>query len=316
MAKCELRELRHRQAVKEPIWIVKPPNSSCGRGIYLTTKLSDIPHDKSCVVSRYISNPYLINRRKFDLRIYVCVTSFVPLRIYLLDDGLARFATKDFNLNKKDLKKRYIHLTNFSVNKKNAEFEKNTAAESTDAGSKWSFKALLKHLEKTGTCAPSVVIDRISDVIIKTILAVEANMTSAQLRLGCPVNSCFEMFGYDILLDSDIRPWIMEVNCFPSLSSSSPMDKDIKTRLMCDVFHLVGIEAVDVKDYLKGDKKDEDEKAKRRWMGLEKDFKEASKEEHAAAHGAGFLSLSDLQRFFGIGTTSAHVRAKAEVFCV
>lgn len=46
--------------------------------------------------SRYISDPYLINRRKFDLRVYVCVTSLQPLRIYVHEEGLARFATKEY----------------------------------------------------------------------------------------------------------------------------------------------------------------------------------------------------------------------------
>lgn len=42
---------------------------------------------------RYLHKPYLISGSKFDLRIYVYVTSYDPLRIYLFSDGLVRFAS-------------------------------------------------------------------------------------------------------------------------------------------------------------------------------------------------------------------------------
>jgi hypothetical protein len=45
------------------------------------------------VVSQYVDNPLLVDGYKFDLRIYVALTSINPLRIYIYEDGLARFAT-------------------------------------------------------------------------------------------------------------------------------------------------------------------------------------------------------------------------------
>ena len=72
------------------LWIVKPHASSRGRGIFLLQDLTEIPLDAVSVVCRYIENPYLIQGLKFDLRIYVLVTGYDPLRIYLFKEGLTR----------------------------------------------------------------------------------------------------------------------------------------------------------------------------------------------------------------------------------
>lgn len=77
------------------------------------------------MVSRYIANPHLIDGLKYDLRIYVLVTSFDPLKVYLFREGLVRFATEKYSNNMASLKKRFIHLTNYSVNKKAEGYVKN-----------------------------------------------------------------------------------------------------------------------------------------------------------------------------------------------
>jgi len=47
-------------------------------------------------------------------------------------------------------------------------------------------------------------------------------------------NAGFEVYGFDVLVDANLRPWLLEVNVSPSLSSSSPLDKQIKTTLLSD----------------------------------------------------------------------------------
>ena len=65
--------------------------------------------------------PHLINGYKYDMRLYVFITSYEPLTIYLYEEGLARFATQPYNT--KNTKVRFAHLTNFSVNKNATNFK-------------------------------------------------------------------------------------------------------------------------------------------------------------------------------------------------
>jgi hypothetical protein len=83
--------------------------------------LSEVPHNEQLVISKYIDNPLLINGLKFDLRLYVLVTNFDPLKIYVYNEGLVRFASEPYNLE--SIKSNvYAHLTNYSINKKSENF--------------------------------------------------------------------------------------------------------------------------------------------------------------------------------------------------
>mmetsp|Transcript_39141 Transcript_39141/g.44812 ORF Transcript_39141/g.44812 Transcript_39141/m.44812 type:complete len:184 (-) Transcript_39141:49-600(-) len=101
------------------------------------------------------------------------------------------------------------------------------------------------------------------DLIIKTIISVDDPINSA-MKEATPHNGiCFELYGFDILIDSDLKPWILEVNISPSLSSSSAFDKTVKTMLVCDALTIVGIKPTDHEDYVKNQKAhDETAKAK------------------------------------------------------
>lgn len=253
------------------MYILKPAAMSCGKGIKVISKNQDVKKKNGHIVSQYISNPLLINGFKFDLRIYALVTSFDPLKVYLFKEGLARFATKKYTNNPSATEKQFIHLTNYSVNKHNDDYVKNTGATKSadeaedENASKWNLAQLARYFEKIGINFKAVM-HRIKDVIIKTLISVEPHIVSTTSRATRHRNQCFELYGFDILLDSKLKPWLLEVNISPSLSSSSPLDKKIKTVLICDTLNLVGVFPYDRKQY----EKEAESVLKKRLLGLDK----------------------------------------------
>lgn len=233
------------QDQRKNIWIVKPANSSRGRGIYLVDDISEVNVDDVSVISKYITNPLLINGHKFDLRVYVLVTSFDPLRVYVYKEGLARFASEPYS-TKFIKNNKYMHLTNYSINKKNDNYIQNEQADNDDYGFKWSLAAFCRHLEQIGIDM-NLLWSRIYDVCIKTLLCGEPAVISALKKNCTHRTNCFELFGFDILVDSDLKPWLIEVNLSPSLATESPLDVNIKSNLLSDTFNLVGVKRFDRK---------------------------------------------------------------------
>jgi hypothetical protein len=88
---------------------------------------------------------------------------------------------------------------------------------------------------------------RIYDVIIKTLLCSE-NIVQANLKKnGTHRTNCYELFGFDVIIDSDLKPWLLEVNISPSMATDAPLDLSIKSNLVCDTWNLVGIKRFDRK---------------------------------------------------------------------
>ena len=88
---------------------------------------------------------------------------------------------------------------------------------------------------------------RIYDVIIKSIISGENHIFNAMKKTCIHRSNCFELFGYDILIDSDLKPWLIEINLSPSLAVESPLDITIKSNLIADIMTMMGIKRFDRK---------------------------------------------------------------------
>lgn len=129
-------------------WIMKPAAKSRGRGIEVVNDISSVVYGEPMIMQRYLKNPLLLNGYKFDLRIYVLVTSVNPIEIFLYKQGFGRFSTVPFNLDPNDKANKYIHLTNVSINKYNKNCV-NENADEIEGGTKVSLQTLKQKIEST-----------------------------------------------------------------------------------------------------------------------------------------------------------------------
>eukprot|EP00753_Platysulcus_tardus_P017989 PLAT6663.2.p2 GENE.PLAT6663.2~~PLAT6663.2.p2 ORF type:complete len:425 (+),score=201.89 PLAT6663.2:49-1275(+) len=217
-------------------WIMKPTARARGIGIFLINRLAQLKKWSNSrwasmsgkdpyVISRYIEDPLLIGGRKFDLRLYALVTSYRPLKVFIYRKGFARFCFERYSSDFTDLDNLYIHLTNVAVQKHNEEYNEKH-------GGKWSLKNLLLYMQGIyGREETDAMMKSIDDIIVHSLKAVQNVMINDK--------HCFECYGYDIIIDSDLKPWLVEVNASPALTATTHVDRVLKTSMIHDLFKVV-----------------------------------------------------------------------------
>lgn len=302
------------------LWIKKPCASSCGQGIQVLTgsQVTSIGKSKKCLVQKYVADPYLIDGNKFDLRLYVVITGVDPLRVYVFKEGLTRISTSKYSL--KNLGDRFAHLTNYSINKKSKEFKKSMAndgdidiktlsfekraEEASERGTpaspdgkkgttrsyKWSYTEFKSYLaKKEGDEVANATHERIIDLLVKTMIGSESVITPHLHSSANYRTNCFELFGCDVMLDSKLKPHLVEVNISPSLMGGAAVDKLIKGQLIADILHVVGVYPNDPKLLKKYDDKD----SSRKGNSLKRLASAKSTRRVTSAAGAGVTVVGD-----------------------
>ncbi|XP_038049543.1 tubulin polyglutamylase TTLL7-like isoform X2 [Patiria miniata] len=239
------QDLKKRK--KHRTFIVKPANGSMGNGISLYRNGDRIPPTELTIVQEYLDKPFLLEGYKFDLRVYVLILSCDPLRIFLFNDGLVRMSTEKYcNPNDSNVDQLYMHLTNYSINKRSGNFER---SEDVNTGSKRSIKFLNEYLRKNDYDV-ALMWKKIADVIIKTMIVAEPHVLHSY-RMCRPGQAsggdscCFEILGFDVMLDRKLKPWLIEINRAPSFGTDEKIDFDIKNGVLTDTFRLLNMKQSD-----------------------------------------------------------------------
>jgi len=215
------------------LWLVKPRSSTAGRNIYFLKNINNVK--KNDIVSKYISNPLLINNRKFDLRLYLLVTGHDPLKIYLFHEGLVRLSTNTYDLDLNDLENLFKHLTNTSINKNNKNFKYDDLI--------MSITKLKEYLKQKYNIEFSEIWDQIKDISIKSIISMNHLELDKEKNYKIYSNNLFKLYGVDIMIDNNFKAWLLEINHGPSLSlfQSENHAKITKYQLIHDIFNIIGL---------------------------------------------------------------------------
>ncbi|CAK86156.1 unnamed protein product (macronuclear) [Paramecium tetraurelia] len=222
-------------------WIMKPIGKSQGKGIFIFNKIQQIsqwkntlrynqdnPQAEAYIVQKYIADPLLIGGKKFDMRIYLLCTSYQPLTLYLYRTGFARFTHHRYD--NEDISNTYVHLTNVAIQKTSDNYDEKL-------GGKWNLQTLKLYLmTKYGQEKVAETFYNIQMLMIRSLQAVQKIIINDK--------HCFELYGFDILLDAQLKPWLLEVNASPSMTSNTPVDFELKCGLLDDVFTIIDLEKV------------------------------------------------------------------------
>ncbi len=131
-----------------------------------------------------------------------------------------------------------VHLTNVAIAQKYGPNNGAHPDQSLMGGSKMTLKMLQQYLS-TRNISFGPIWTQIQEIIVKTFLSAQYFIPNQQ--------NAFELFGFDIFLDQNLKCWLIECNSSPSLARETVLDELVKQTLVDDIVDLVGIVPFDRK---------------------------------------------------------------------
>ena len=214
---------------KNNLWLIKPAAENQGRGIEVFQ--NDLPAMKSFlsskvansywVVQKYIEQPLLYHKRKFDIRMWAVITW--ESELYYYKHGYIRTSSDVYST---DSKLNYVHLTNNCLQKYGDNYE------AFEEGNTLGFEVLEKYImeQYPGFNFEAHIIPRIKDLMIDSFLSVKNELNPSKRR------NCFELLGFDFMIDEDLRTWLIEINTNPYLGVPNKFIEGLLPKMLNDLF--------------------------------------------------------------------------------
>ena len=176
----------------------------------------------SFIIQKYIEQPLLIYKRKFDVRMWVLIDQ--NYKVYLFKEGYIRTSSMEFSLDKDSILNKGIHLTNNAVQKFCNEYGK------FEEGNQLSFNQFQKYLEEN---FPKEKLNVRENFYTQMKELIKLSIKSLPKKFFANEKAnCFEVFGYDFIIDCKFKIWLIEVNTNPCLEESSSILKVLLPRMI------------------------------------------------------------------------------------
>ena len=188
--------------------------------------MSDTYKTERIIVQKYIENPLCYYGRKCDMRIWVMLTQ--DMKVFVYKEGHLKTCSEKYDINNQ--KDAFIHITNYSFQKHCLNFQK------FELGNEVPFYDFQKFLDKEFKEYKIDVKKHIMDQV-KYIVGITMKSVKDKINANNR-NFCFEIYGYDFMLDKNLNVYLLEVNRNPGLEISSPWIKAIVPRMIDDALRL------------------------------------------------------------------------------
>ena len=259
-SKGEAQHMKHH--CNKNMWLIKPAAANRGIGIEIFSKVSEVKQflrDKErwkehWIIQKYIERPLLIEKRKFDIRAWMLLTTSKDgskaIEAYIYDEWYVRLSSETYQTESFD---RYIHLTNWSVQKKHSNFGAH------EDGNTWTMKQFQNYLstiENVNFDDVKFKIEEIMKTMCDMVFTCKAN---ERKHKGSTINDNrrdnFEILGFDFMVDEMGAVWMLEINGNPSLSYQNKDHENLVQTMIGDLINLTTSRAQNVneKKFIKRD---------------------------------------------------------------
>ena len=213
------------------IWIMKPSNLSRGREIHCINNLSKITKNlnetnNNIVLQKYIENPLIIHKKKFDIRQWVLITSIHPLTIWKWEEPYLRFSAENYDIE--NINNIYSHLTNNSIAKHSENYNKENLIKE-DMWDVNQFKNYLFDVYKK---------DLWNEINEKIKNAIICSFDCARHEIGYRENS-HELYGYDFMIDEEFNVYLIEINSSPAMDYSTSITERLVKEMLGNIIQIV-----------------------------------------------------------------------------
>jgi len=224
----------------ERIKLLSHPNQITANGEYIQRNFP--------IAQEYIQNPQLLHGYKVSLRFYVLLTSFNPLRVYMYQDAIVRMCTEKYTTTYDSVENLFAHLDSIDINKHNnlEKFEEDWKDADCDVireSIRSDYQSVLRLWKKRYGVGPvSKLLSDIKYLVGASVISGEESISNLVAQMAPHRGAVFELVGYDVLVDENLKPWLLEINRIPSLAPETQMGNSVKKAMLHDLFDLMDFE--------------------------------------------------------------------------